>query len=309
MEKAFVEAEINGNHFHCILLEPSFTANNPPLRHVAVYTRCLTYSQPITFHPFVKRFCRLHNISLAQLLPNFWIIFIGIWILWHKHFQRDLTMDKFLYVHSLRKSPQFEGWQYLRVYSRSKIEKAITLVEGTLKSSHEWKTVLFFFGGRYHKHPTDGPEPVGVWSKFRSLVPSPPRPVLDVDSLHRINMIFALPSTKRHWKSFITTDNLENEKKKKKIGGSSSRGVNQWDFLTPKGWSDSKGAPKSSSSSNASHALRALKLSLLNYIKATSLIQRDAEAESTGHELHDEFTKQIEENNKLNEDLNVELGR
>lgn len=129
MEKAFVEAEINGDHFHCILLEPSFTANNPPPRHVAVYTRCLTYSQPITFHPFEKRFCHLHNISLAQLVPNFWIIFIGIWILWHKHFQRDLTMDEFLYVHSLCKSTQFEGWQYLGVYSRSKIEKAITLVE------------------------------------------------------------------------------------------------------------------------------------------------------------------------------------
>lgn len=29
--------------------------------------------------------------------------------------------------------------------------------------------MFFFFGRRYHKHPIDEPEPVSVWSKFRSL--------------------------------------------------------------------------------------------------------------------------------------------
>lgn len=36
MEKFFIEAEINGDNFHCILPQPMFTANNPPSRHIMV---------------------------------------------------------------------------------------------------------------------------------------------------------------------------------------------------------------------------------------------------------------------------------
>ncbi|GMN59394.1 hypothetical protein TIFTF001_028483 [Ficus carica] len=90
----------------------------------------------------------------------------------------------------------------------SNTEKVTTLIEGILNSSHEWKTKFFFLGGRYQVHPANKPEPIGVWSKFRPLVPSPPRSVLDVDSLCRINMIFALPPEERHRKSLITTENL-----------------------------------------------------------------------------------------------------
>lgn len=42
MERAFVEAEINIDNFHCILPKLDLTANNPPPGHIAVYTQCLS---------------------------------------------------------------------------------------------------------------------------------------------------------------------------------------------------------------------------------------------------------------------------
>lgn len=71
-------------------------------------------------------------------------------------------MDEFLYVHSLRKSPGGEGWYYLSVYSQSKMTSVSTIVEGILKSSHEWKPIYFFLGDEYGRHPADGLEPIGV---------------------------------------------------------------------------------------------------------------------------------------------------
>lgn len=71
-------------------------------------------------------------------------------------------MDKFLYVPSVRKSPEGEGWHYLSVYSRSKTTSVSTLVEGILKSSHEWKPMYFFLSDEFGRHPADGPEPIGV---------------------------------------------------------------------------------------------------------------------------------------------------
>lgn len=136
-EKAFVEAEINGDNFHCIHPQSAFTVNNPPLGHITIYTHCLSYGQLIPFHLFVKRFCHLHNISLVQLVPNFGIVFSGMWILWHRHFQRDLTMGEFFYINSLHKSPQSKRWHYVVIHPRFMTEKTTTLVEEILKFSHE----------------------------------------------------------------------------------------------------------------------------------------------------------------------------
>lgn len=43
---------------------------------------------------------------------------------------------------------------------------------------------------------------------FCHVVPSPPGPVLNIDSLRRNNMIFALPPEERHRKSLSSTKNL-----------------------------------------------------------------------------------------------------
>ena len=163
--KAFMDAEIDANHFYLILPTPHDRAHNPPRGHITVYTRALTFGLTLPFHPFVKALCGLHRISPAQLSPNCWVTINSMIILWRKFLSLDLSVEEFLYCYSLRASPRQKGFFYIASHAQSK-PPVPPVVIGKTSSAHGWKPQYFFVGGDFNSHPLDAGRRVGTQTVF-----------------------------------------------------------------------------------------------------------------------------------------------
>ncbi|GMN68116.1 hypothetical protein TIFTF001_037170 [Ficus carica] len=282
MERAFVEAEIIVDNFHCILPKPPLTANNPPPGHIAVYTRSLSYGQTIPFHPFVKRFIRLHNISCSGG------IFRGF-IPGHRPESPPPSSRVFSILHTSARL-FFLGRRYdVHPADGPKLVGVCLKLGAKCGVGEELPSVV----ERCNNINFIVPQALVMLEHLWVPQASPTIPMLP--RLKNSGTSLRNPKVLQHHlnPNFIIPDITE------AIAGRFVKASLAFQPCLP------------GSHYFALHfsSVQALEISIINYMETASLIERVAEAESVKKKLRDEVTKQINKKNKLKEDIDVKLGR
>ena len=117
--------------------------SRPPRGYVTLFLESFKYRLRCPLQPYFARI--LHGLNLApdQLNPNGWRVLPGLFILWDRCCQSELTVDEVKHLYQLKSSPKDVGWYYFQ--SSTKTRKLITdLPTG---GGGNWKKKFFFVGG------------------------------------------------------------------------------------------------------------------------------------------------------------------
>ena len=88
-------------------------AHSRPLRgYVTLFLESFKYGLRCPLQPYFARILNGLNIAPGQLNPNGWRVLSGLFVLWDRCYQRELTVDEVKHLYQLKNNPKDAGWYY-----------------------------------------------------------------------------------------------------------------------------------------------------------------------------------------------------
>ncbi|KAL8463576.1 hypothetical protein ACS0TY_034288 [Phlomoides rotata] len=127
-------------------------AAQPPECYVAVYEDIMKSGFYFPLHPTISKLLASWNLTITQLTPNSWHIFISLLTLFDlEEYGHYLNTDEVAYILLSRANDKGKGLYYLKARPKMKTVKGVT------KKIKDWKEKFFFVGGplvyNAKKHP------------------------------------------------------------------------------------------------------------------------------------------------------------